>query len=235
MRSSAPREGKAITMAPDVRSSDDGWAARERGQASAYDHIGEHYDEAFPHKDIQVKSTRALIDRLPRGARVLDVGCGTGVPTAQSLTEAGLSVTGVDISPVMLDIARRNVPEAEFAQVDLVDLSPEQWGTYDAVVAYFALLHLPRAHVPHALSILRSMLEPDGWFMLSMVEADVDDLPIPFLGHHVRVTGYFRDDLRGLLTEAGFTINEEETASYAPSSAQADPEIQLFFTCRRTH
>jgi hypothetical protein len=50
----------------------------------------------------------------------------------------------------------------------------------------------------------------------------------------VRVTGYFRDDLRGLLTEAGFAVEEEETASYAPSSAQADPEIQLFLTCRRT-
>ncbi|MFE3456466.1 class I SAM-dependent DNA methyltransferase [Nocardiopsis aegyptia] len=215
-------------------SSDDGWAAREREQATAYDRIGEHYDEAFPHKDVQVKSTLGLIDRLPAGARVLDVGCGTGVPTARRLTDAGLSVTGVDISPVMLDIARRNVPEAEFAHVDLTSLRPELLGTFDAVVCYFALLHLPRALVPHALSVLRKMIVPGGWFTLSMVEADVDDLPIPFLGHHVRVTGYFREDLRGLLTEAGFVIEEEETVSYAPSSAQADPEIQLFFTCRRT-
>ncbi|KOX16112.1 methyltransferase [Nocardiopsis sp. NRRL B-16309] len=220
-------------MAPDVMSSDDGWDARERGQATAYDHIGEHYDEAFPHKDVQVKSTLGLIDRLPAGARVLDVGCGTGLPTARRLTDAGLSVTGVDISPVMLDIARRNVPEAAFLHRDIVDLDPAE-GTYDAVVAYFALLHLPRAIVPRALAVLRSVIVPGGWFTLSMVEADVDDLPIPFLGHHVRVTGYFREDLRALLTEAGFVIEEEETASYAPSSAQADPEIQLFFTCRRT-
>ena len=213
--------------------SDDGWAARERGQATAYDHIGEHYDEAFPHKEVQVKSTLGLIDRLAPGATVLDVGCGTGVPTTRRLTDAGLSVTGVDISPVMLDIARRNVPEAEFVHRDIVDLDPAE-GTYDAVVAYFALLHLPRALIPRALSVLHSLIAPGGWLTLSMVEADVDDLPIPFLGHHVRVTGYFRDDLRALLTGAGFVIEEEETASYAPSSAQADPEIQLFFTCRRT-
>ena len=213
--------------------SDDGWAARERGQATAYDHIGEHYDEAFPHKEVQVKSTLGLIDRLAPGATVLDVGCGTGVPTTRRLTDAGLSVTGVDISPVMLDIARRNVPEAEFVHRDIVDLDPAE-GTYDAVVAYFALLHLPRALIPRALSVLHSLIAPGGWLTLSMVEADVDDLPSPFLGHHVRVTGYFRDDLRALLTGAGFVIEEEETASYAPSSAQADPEIQLFFTCRRT-
>jgi 2-polyprenyl-3-methyl-5-hydroxy-6-metoxy-1,4-benzoquinol methylase len=227
-------EGKAITMAPDGLSSDDAWSTRERGQAAAYDRIGEHYDEAFPHKDAQVTSTAGLIERLRPGARVLDVGCGTGLPTTRRLADAGLSVTGVDISPVMLDIARRNVPEASFAHVDMVDLDPELLGTYDAVVAYFALLHLPRARVPRALSALRGMLVPGGWLTLSMVEADVDDLPIPFLGHHVRVTGYFRDDLRGLLTEAGFAVEEEETASYAPSSAQADPEIQLFLTCRRT-
>ena len=53
-----------------------------------------------------------LLNQLPSGARVLDVGCGTGIPTARQLVAAGWEVTGIDISPVMLDLARRNVPEA---------------------------------------------------------------------------------------------------------------------------
>ena len=53
---------------------------------------------------------------------MLDLGCGTGLPTARQLTDAGLRVTGVDLSAGMLALARANVPDAEFVQADLADL-----------------------------------------------------------------------------------------------------------------
>ena len=82
--------------------SQDGPAGRRRAQAAAFDQIGGRYDEAFPHKQGQVAAASWLIGQLGPGARVLDAGCGTGVPTARQLAEAGLDVTGIDISPVML-------------------------------------------------------------------------------------------------------------------------------------
>lgn len=57
------------------------------GQAEAFDAIGGRYDEAFPHKDGQVEATDWLVGALPAGARVLDLGCGTGLPTARRLAE----------------------------------------------------------------------------------------------------------------------------------------------------
>jgi ubiquinone/menaquinone biosynthesis C-methylase UbiE len=209
-----------------------GWPGREARQAAAYDRIGDRYDEAFPHKDGQLACGGWLIGELKPAARVLDVGCGTGIPTAHQLTAAGCSLTGIDISPVMLALARRNVPAARFLELDVMDLDrlPD---SYDAVVAFFSLLNLPRATIPQALKLIHRALVPGGLFCLAMVEADVDDVPIHFLGARILVTGYLRDELRSVLREAHFSVVEENAISYAPASTEARPEIQLFVNCRR--
>ena len=217
---------------------DQAWAEREQAQARAYDAIGARYDEAFPHKDGQLGVVATMLERIGGpGARVLDIGAGTGLPTARQLVDAGCRVTGLDISSRMLEIARKNVPEAEFVFGDVVDLGDivgSADGTrYDAVTAFFALLHLPRERIRTALSAVRDVLVPGGWFALGMVEADVDDVPIAFLDSRIRVTGYLRDDLRTVLTESGFTIEHEQVLSYAPETSSAQPEIQMFFLCRK--
>lgn len=207
-------------------------AYRRAVQAAAFDHIGERYDEAFPHKDGQIAAARWLAERLAPGARVLDVGCGTGLPTARQLVASGAEVTGIDISPVMLSLARANVPEAEFCLLDAAEVG-SSLGEFDAVVAFFSLLMLPRSEIPAALATLREVLHPGGWLMLGMVEADLDDVPIAFLGVSVHVTGYFEEQLRQVVHDAGFRIVGEQNQRYAPVSADAQPEIQLFLTCRR--
>lgn len=208
------------------------------GQAEAFDAIGQHYDDAFPHKDGQLAAGRRLADALPPGSRILDVGCGTGLPTARQLADAGHSVLGIDLSPGMLDLARKNVPapNAEFRQLDVAALraeGPGGVGQFDGIAAFFALLMLPRSEIPYALRLLHGLLRPGGLLALSMVEADLDDTGIPFLGHTIRVSGYLRDELRQVVRDAGFDIVEEDTYSYAPASTEVPPEHQLFLHCRR--
>ncbi|WP_244177827.1 class I SAM-dependent DNA methyltransferase [Streptomyces atriruber] len=207
-----------------------------RGQAEAFDAIGQHYDDAFPHKEGQLAAGRHLAETLPAGSRVLDVGCGTGLPTARQLTESGHSVLGTDISAGMLELAGKNVPAAEFRQLDIADLraeGPGGVGRFDGVACFFALLMLPRAEIPEALRLLHGLLWPGGLMELSMVEADLDDAAIPFLGHTIRVSGYLRDELRQVVRNAGFEITGEDTYSYAPASTDAPPEHQVFLHCRR--
>ncbi|KLI97747.1 class I SAM-dependent methyltransferase [Streptomyces albidoflavus] len=206
------------------------------GQAEAFDAIGKRYDEAFPHKEGQIAAVQRLLAELPAQARVLDVGCGTGLPTSGQLADAGHRVTGVDLSAGMLELARANVPGAEFLHRDLASLradGPGGLGRFDGVTCFFTLLMLPREEIPHALRLLRSLLVPGGHLALSMVEADLDDAGIPFLGHTLRVSGYLREELRRVVTEAGFEITGEDDYAYAPSSTDAPPEYQLFLNCRR--
>lgn len=206
------------------------------GQAEAFDAIGDRYDEAFPHKEGQLAAGDWLLKSLPAGARVLDLGCGTGVPTARQLSEGGLDVVGVDLSEGMLERARANVPAAAFHRLDLADLSPAGkagLGTFDAVAAFFSLLMLPRAEFPHALRLCRDLLRPQGLFALSMVEADLDDFPLPFLGNEIRVSGFLREELNGLVEDAGFDIVGESSYAYAPQTTDVPPEEQLFLHCAK--
>ncbi|MFF5003895.1 class I SAM-dependent DNA methyltransferase [Streptomyces phaeochromogenes] len=206
------------------------------GQAEAFDAIGDRYDEAFPHKEGQLSAGEWLIDSLPAGSRVLDLGCGTGVPTTRQMTDAGFEVVGIDLSRRMVELAREYVPGATFHQLDIADLrpgGPHDLGRFDAVAAFFSLLMLPRVEIPLALQTVRHLLVPGGLFVLSMVEADVDNYAIPFLGNTIRVSGYVLEDLHKVIEAGGFEIVKEDSYTYAPAVADVPPEEQVFLCCRR--
>ncbi|WP_043265879.1 class I SAM-dependent methyltransferase [Streptomyces sp. CT34] len=206
------------------------------GQAEAFDAIGDEYEAAFPHKEGQIASGDWLAGALPAGSRILDAGCGTGLPTARQLSDAGHRVVGIDLSPTMVKLARDNAPGAEFHRLDIADLRAGRLGgtgSFDGIAAYFSLLMMPRAEIPYALGLLHDLLRPDGLLALAMVEADVDDFTIPFLGKSIRVSGYLRDDLRRVVRDAGFDVVGEDSYAYAPASTDVPPEIQLFMHLRR--
>ncbi|MEX2970029.1 class I SAM-dependent methyltransferase [Streptomyces sp. C184] len=206
------------------------------GQAEAFDAIGDRYDEAFPFKEGQLAAAEWLIRSLPGGSRVLDLGCGTGLPTARQLVDAGCEVVGVDLSRGMVELARKYVPDATFHRLDIADLAPggpHDLGRFDAVAAFFSLLMLPRAEIPLALHTIHDLLVPGGLFALAMVEADVDYFTMPFLGNTIRVSGYLREDLRKVIEAADFGVVEETSYTYAPAISDVPPEEQLFLRCRR--
>jgi SAM-dependent methyltransferase len=74
------------------------------------------------------------------GTRLLDVGTGPGV-VAKAAVSRGCAVVGVDVSPQMLELARTNVPEAEFREGSAESL-PANTADFDAVVGNFIVLHL---------------------------------------------------------------------------------------------
>ena len=98
--------------------------------------VPELYDRARPTYPAVVFDDLAELARLDRAARVLEIGPGTGQATAE-LVRRGYDVTGVELSPELAEIARRNVPEAEIAVADFETWEPER-DDFDAVVAFTA-------------------------------------------------------------------------------------------------
>jgi SAM-dependent methyltransferase len=106
----------------------------------------------------------ALRTRIPAGAAVLDLGCGNGIPVARHLAAAGHAVTGVDISQVQTQRARRLVPAATFLHADITRLTLPA-AAFDAVVCLYALIHLPLDEQPPLLSRIAGWLRPGGWLL----------------------------------------------------------------------
>ncbi|MFK0170489.1 class I SAM-dependent methyltransferase [Streptomyces sp. NPDC090306] len=130
-----------------------------------YDALSVHYERAFGSETKYAPWTPELLARLaPAPSTVLDVGCGTGVPVARALTEAGHRVVGVDISEVQIARARELVPRAEFVRADATTLTfpPE---TFDAVVALYTLIHIPIEDQRVLLERISGWLRPGGWFL----------------------------------------------------------------------
>jgi len=198
-------------------------------QARAIDQLVQQYDMAYPDRSEQIRAGAWLVERLGPGALVLDIGCGTGIPTARQLLDAGIRVVGIDISPAMIAAASAAVPEATMHNSDVLDFTATG---FDGAVAFFSLLMLPRSDILRALSVLRTAIKPGGYLLISMVETDLDDIPVKFLDADIRVSGYRREELHQVVEQAGFEIVEMRAVTYTPVVDQADPEIQLYVFAR---
>ncbi len=117
---------------------------------------------------------------LRPGARVVDLGCGAGIPATRELAGQGLQVIGVDFSAVQLRRARRLVPAARLIQADMTALQLRP-ASADAVVSLYALIHVPLADQQALFPRIRDWLRPGGYF-LAIVGAGRWTGTQPYLG-----------------------------------------------------
>jgi len=105
-----------------------------------------------------------LAGLLRPGAQVVDLGCGAGIPATRELAEHGLRVLGVDFSAVQLRRAQRLVPAARLVQADMTALQLRP-ASADAVVSFYALIHVPLADQRVLFPRIRAWLRPGGYFL----------------------------------------------------------------------
>ncbi|GAA3523971.1 class I SAM-dependent methyltransferase [Amycolatopsis ultiminotia] len=205
---------------------------RSAGAAELFDAIGAGYQDAFGRPPMVDAAVRELIDVLPPSARVLDLGSGTGRPVAADLAAAGNRVTGIDVSAEMVRIAREQVPEAEFVHADV-----RQWhsdpASWDAVCAFFPFLQMPRADTETVLADVARWLVPGGRLALVTVPSDVEDVPVDFLGHLIRVTSFSADALVERVRATGLEVTATRSELFAPDKPGAEPEEHLLITARK--
>jgi cyclopropane fatty-acyl-phospholipid synthase-like methyltransferase len=148
-----------------------------------------------------------LAGRLADGARVLDLGCGNGAKTAR-LAER-FDVVGVDLSEEQLRLARAEVPEATFLQRDFAELDFPA-GSFDAVTAFYSVMHVPRDEHPALFGRIRGWLKPGGLFLASMSTLGGPDRTEEWLGVPMFFSGFDAETNSRLVREAGFELLNDE-------------------------
>ena len=160
---------------------------------SAYDAIAETYAEMFMDSLRDAPLDRAMLGVLAEYARkngskpVADVGCGPGHLTGH-LHGLGLDVFGVDLSPEMLAIARREHPGPRFEEGSLTALDVED-GTLGGILSSYSLIHTPPAEIPDVFAEFHRALAPGGVLLL-MFFASTDNTRLAWPFDHKVTTAY---------------------------------------------
>lgn len=184
-----------------------------------YDRAAGDYADTFAGDDPADPDLRAFLDDLPRGARVLDLGCGPGQHAA-AMIAAGFDVDAVDASAGMVAEAKArfgvDARQATFAALDAT-------AEYDGVWANFSLLHAPRAEMPAHIARIARALRPGGVLHLGVKEGAGEKRD-----HLGRLyTFHAEDELRGWLTDAGFTVTALRHGKGKGMAGTVDPFIIL--------
>jgi ubiquinone/menaquinone biosynthesis C-methylase UbiE len=147
-----------------------------------------------------------VLAKLDDGSSVLDLGCGTGVPAGTEIAKRH-RLTGVDISEAQIILAQKRVPNGEFIHGDLasVNFADE---TFEAIVSFYSLEHLPRREHAGILSRMYRWLSPGGFILLSTEAEDADDVTGEWLGVPMFFSSFDHETLLGMIRAAGFKILE---------------------------
>jgi len=133
--------------------------------SAAYrDDDGRHNSATAEHTDQYKGWVDELARLLKPGARVLDLGCGVGLPATKQFVEKGFEVIGLDISAAQIERARKLVPGAKFIQADMATWEAEP-GSFDAIASFYALIHVPLQDQRDLLPRVRRWLRPGGAFL----------------------------------------------------------------------
>jgi len=178
--------------------------------AAAYDRIADEYLEQFGASSVRLKWLCRLMATLPPGdGRVLDLGCGAGIPVARELISAGHSVVGVDGSSEQIARARHSVPEAKFISADMSEVEFDA-GSFDAVGAFYSITHVPAAEQGSLFAKIAGWLKPGGTFIASLGAGTGGDWTGEWMGAPMFFSHNSEATSLALLHEAGLIVQESE-------------------------
>jgi SAM-dependent methyltransferase len=178
----------------------------------SYDRVAEEYARRIfgelEHKSLD----RQLLDRFAARVQglgpVWDLGCGRG-HVARYLDERGVRVIGIDLSAMMVELARRLNPSIEFRQGNMLSLDIED-GASGGIVAFYSIIHVPRAEIAIALAEMKRVLRPGSVLLLAFHIGDETVHLDEWWGQRVSVDFlFFRpEEITNSLQMAGFEIEE---------------------------
>ncbi|MBV8769832.1 MAG: class I SAM-dependent methyltransferase, partial [Hyphomicrobiales bacterium] len=164
---------------------------------------------------------RVMLDRFAdevRGrGRVCDMGCGPG-HVARYLRDAKVEVFGLDLSPRMIEEARRLNPDISFREGDMLGL-PLADESLAGIAAYYAIVNFPEELLPRAFHEMARVLQPGGLLLLAFHVGDQTIHERELWGHAISMDFFLFSPsaIRVHLEEAGFRVEDVlERLPYPP-------------------
>lgn len=178
----------------------------------SYDRIADAYARRYANELQQKPLDRELLNRfaaeIQERGEVCDIGCGPG-HIARYLRDQGTNVFGLDLSPRMIDEARKLSPDISFHVGNMMGLDLES-GRLAGMVAFYAIVNIPEASLPVVFAEMWRVLQPGGWLLLSFHVGDEVIQPSELLGQPISMEFFFFRPLtiRRLLQGTGFVIED---------------------------
>lgn len=152
----------------------------EKEVRTTYDRIASKYHEKRKSKLIyneynEMPATLSLLKNV-KGRKILDLGCGTGIYT-KILKKRGAIASGIDLSPKMIELAKKNVKGVDF-RVGSVYKLPYKPGTFDMVLASLVMNYF--SNLDKAFREIKRVLKRDGVFIFSI------DNPVINVTHRIK-------------------------------------------------
>jgi len=161
---------------------------------------------------------RKMLNELDPGSSVLDLGCGAGDPADVEIAREH-RVTGVDISQAQIELARRNVPAGNFIHGDAASVEFPA-ASFDAVVSFYALEHIPREEHKTIFRRIHQWLRPRGFLLLSTEAGDVAGVVDQWLNVPMYFSSFDPETVKRLVNQTGFEIVETEIESQSEQGAE---------------
>jgi SAM-dependent methyltransferase len=199
----------------------DGWLEDTR---ASYDTVADSYADLTRHlldETPEVHAVLAVFADIVRdqgGGTVADVGCGPGRITAE-LRQLGLAAFGIDLSPGMIEVARREHPGLRFDVGSMPGLALAD-ASLAGLVAWYSLIHVPDDEIGPALADFHRVLRPGGPLLIGFHAGDGSRLKTEgYGGHPMKVYVHRRqpDQMMAWLNEAGFAVETQATITSAES------------------
>ncbi len=159
--------------------------------------------------ELEKKFLDCLIGLIPKAAKILDFGCGTGIPFDKYLADRGFKITGVDITPKHLKQARKNVPNAKFIEGDFSRINFVNQ-RFHAIIALYSIFHIPREEQQNLFQKMHRLLENDGVALITLGTEEGDSIKKHWHGAPMAWSSHKLSSYRTMITRTNFEIIKSE-------------------------
>lgn len=150
-----------------------------------------------------------LTKLLKLGSKVLDIGCGSGIPVDKYFIDKGFKVIGIDISDEQIKLAKQNIPNATFEVKSMSDLEEGDYRV-DVVVSFYAIFHIPREEHQELFKKINSFLPVGGLILVTMGAGEWEGTEDDFHGSKMWWSHYGAEKNKEIVKNAGFEILLDE-------------------------